>query len=149
MSAMNWVSSFWAKQPPKLTPEEAESLSRRIDRYLPSSGHGEGASGSDRRRAPRYKPRRSHVCLGWWDDGDFRLLGAQIVDISVGGALVESEETPPRGQSVWLRREAALPSEGRKAVVLDARWHLLKMRYTIRFRFEDEVVLDTSEVIPA
>ena len=145
MSNKKWVSTLWTR-PPKLTPEETETLARRIDRYLPSAGLRNGANLADRRSKPRFNPRKSHVTLGWCDDGDFRLVGAQIIDISAGGAQVEADEAPPKGQTVWMRRDGALATEGRRGTVLESRWMLMKVKYAIRFVFEDELPLDMSEV---
>jgi len=58
------------------------------------------------RRAHRRLPARvNQTTLEWWDGWSSRNAPARIVDISLGGALIESEVPPPHGLDVWVRLE--------------------------------------------
>jgi hypothetical protein len=73
----------------------------------------------DRRRAPRETAAERRLWLGWRTDEDFVVVGAELMNISHGGALVVAEAHPPRGETIWLRLEGPAPIDDVCALVLE------------------------------
>ena len=75
-------------------------------------------SAVDRRAHSRQAVVPNQAALDWGSDssGDCRV--ARLLDISRGGALLESPEAPPSGQIVWLRLQAPAETPWATATVV-------------------------------
>jgi hypothetical protein len=89
----------------------------------------------NRRQWPRYTPAVDLILVGWWSGDDFRIVGARMVNIGRGGAMISIAASPDQGQPVWLRLIGSKGSESLKAVVLESKWTLFQRRYTVRLAF--------------
>lgn len=57
----------------------------------------------DRRVACRYPVAEGGAWLGWWGEGAFQSLPARLLNVSLGGSLLEADVLPADpGQSVFL-----------------------------------------------
>ena len=74
----------------------------------------------ERRLAPRYTPATTRAWLGWWNRGSFRVVNAEIINLSKGGALMQLEARPPSSQPVWLCLGTPYPIDFVQARVLGA-----------------------------
>lgn len=60
---------------------------------------------SDRRVFERYAALGNRTRLEWWDGVEHRNSVGRLVNVSQGGALVETSATIPPAHSVWVRLE--------------------------------------------
>jgi hypothetical protein len=90
----------------------------------------------ERRRAPRHSVAENRLWIGWRKDEDFFVAGAQLMNISYGGALLVVEQPPLKGQTVWLRLEVVIPIEDVCAVVVDAA-RIGRGEYGVRISFRE------------
>lgn len=74
----------------------------------------------DRRESPRYTPAESRVWVGWWKGTRFRIIHAELVNLSQGGALVHLAGRPPSSQPVWICVGSPHPMDYVQARVLDS-----------------------------
>jgi|GEM_PF-2385478 len=102
----------------------------------PGSRFGLTGSKRNRRTSNRFRAIRDQLWMGWWEDEEFVLLGAQLVNISEGGVLVSLDQAPLEGRVVWMRLNEVPANESACAKVLEARWVTLRQRYLVRLRFE-------------
>jgi len=57
----------------------------------------------ERRTEPRLKPADERLWLGWWATRhEFQVVGARLLNISLGGAAAQVEDRPPAGSKAWL-----------------------------------------------
>lgn len=76
----------------------------------------------DRRGAPRYAANGlCQAWLGWFEGGEQRNTPAEIVNLSMTGALVKVVAAPPAQQPVWLRLEQPQPSDWFEATIVEVR----------------------------
>ncbi len=76
----------------------------------------------ERRAMPRHEAVQYQVWLGWWKaPQEFLAPKARLINISRGGALVFSDDPPPRRQAVWVGLGEFEPSDCVGALVLDVR----------------------------
>ena len=68
-------------------------------------------SGLVRRKNARYEAAANQALLCWWDGEEYHETVAHLVNVSQGGALIHSHETPPKDQPVFLRLLTPEPTE--------------------------------------
>ena len=117
-----------------LTPDSL-SQSTLSDSH-PGNRFGLSGSKRNRRTSNRFRAIRDQLWMGWWEEEEFVLLGAQLVNISEGGVLVSLDQAPLEGRVVWMRLNEVPANESACAKVLEARWVTLRQRYLVRLRFE-------------
>ncbi len=66
------------------------------------SRHSGTNATEDRRREPRHEAVEDRTWLGWWVGMEFLTIAVRLIDISRGGAALETPEPPPVGEPVWL-----------------------------------------------
>jgi hypothetical protein len=82
-------------------------------------GNFSGRIGRDRRRSERHDAVEYRLWIAWWQQHEFVVLSAELVNISEGGVLVITAEAPEEGQSVWMRLEGTEPIADVRAVTLE------------------------------
>ncbi len=61
-----------------------------------------GLSQRERRVSPRYSVVDRVARLVWDQPGAFGDTTARLIDLSIGGALMEVSQLPPRNQPIWI-----------------------------------------------
>ncbi len=56
----------------------------------------------ERRMAPRSVTLEYQSLLGWWEKGEFQVMAARLLDLSLGGAALETVDPPPEDRDVWF-----------------------------------------------
>jgi hypothetical protein len=75
---------------------------------------------SDRRAHPRQVVVPNRVALDWGSTTSEGGYEARLLDISLGGASLESRIMPPTGQSLWLRVESPARTQWVSATVVQS-----------------------------
>jgi hypothetical protein len=86
---------------------------------LAGSGRPAASPGQERRKSVRHKAVEYRLWMAWWQQHDFVVLSAELVNISEGGVLVITAEAPEEGQSVWMRLEGTEPIADVRAETLE------------------------------
>jgi hypothetical protein len=73
---------------------------------------------ADRRAHARQVVVPNRAALDWGSGSTDGGRDARLLDISRGGAGLESRDSPPPGQAVWLRLEAPAPTPWVNATVV-------------------------------
>jgi hypothetical protein len=76
------------------------------------------ANRPDRRRSHRHPVVVNRASLAWWDGDEAKQTTSRLVDISQGGALVDSDTLPAQDQPVWLRLEEPVATDWTPARVV-------------------------------
>lgn len=77
--------------------------------------------GRERRSEPRLKPAEERLWLGWWATSlEFKVVGARLLNISLGGAAAQVEDRPPAGSRAWLCLEGPARFELVEASIIAA-----------------------------
>ena len=98
---------------------------------------GSGGKFANRRKSPRYSAVNERLWAGWWSEDEFVLVEAQLLNISEGGVMVSVNPSPAAGQHVWMRLSGSATHESLRAAVLEAKWSVLKRRFTVRLAFRE------------
>lgn len=56
----------------------------------------------DRRASPRYPVVQDRALLGWWVGTETRRCPVRLLNISSGGVLIFTRESPKRRQTAWI-----------------------------------------------
>jgi hypothetical protein len=97
----------------------------------------------DRRRACRYAPVRELVFLGWWKAAEFHTVTAILKDVSMGGASLVFDSSPPDDSLVWISLYKVPPTEWVEATVVDVEqargaWLFGRRSTQIRVKFFED-----------
>lgn len=103
----------------------------------PRHGPQAATASQNRRQFHRFTAVKDHLWAGWWDEDEFVLVEAQLLNISVGGVQVAISRSPAVGQPVWFRLEGSSVAESLLATVLESKWMMLKRRFTVRLMFHN------------
>jgi hypothetical protein len=76
---------------------------------------------AERRRSPRYPASDAPAQVGWWDGPEFLSQPARLIDVGAGGAQVEVESVPLRGQPIWVCMAGGSPGGWVEAGVVGSR----------------------------
>jgi hypothetical protein len=80
-----------------------------------------GLERDDRRLAVRYGVRHPNIQIAWMREGEREECRGMISDVSVGGALLLTDELPPAGAAMWIRLDALADCDWIEVMGLDAR----------------------------
>lgn len=96
----------------------------------------------DRRGAPRYATEGTcRAWLGWFEAGEQRNTTAEIVNLSMTGALIKVVAAPAPDQPVWLRLEEPQNSDWFEANIIEV--HKRRWRKTfVRLAFKNSCPYD-------
>jgi hypothetical protein len=72
----------------------------------------------NRRACGRQPAQKNRIWLEWSEGVEARTSSGRLVDIGEGGALIESGEPPPPGQTVWVRLVEPATTDWVRAVVV-------------------------------
>lgn len=73
-----------------------------IDRPCVDQGLAGAALLGERRRTVRYEAVAYRSWVGWWEDDQFEVVAAAVVNISRGGALLQTDYEPCVGERLWF-----------------------------------------------
>jgi PilZ domain-containing protein len=91
----------------------------------------------DRRMAPRYSPNEEvRVCVAWRNGEEYQYVAARIGNVSVSGALLLADGTPPADQPLWVRLDDPSSAEWVAAELIEARREA-RDRHVLRLAFRD------------
>jgi hypothetical protein len=95
----------------------------------PSSVH-------ERRRICRYSVVLPDALLGWWKDGHFVNTPVRLVDLSMGGCMIELPRLPSqsKGENIWLCPSALAKAEWTEGVIIALKKPLLR-NCLVRIKF--------------
>ena len=103
---------------------------------MDTSGAGRGEPrAADRRACPRFPVVENRARLDWGDSDGFQVVDARLVDISRGGAALETEQPLPVGDPVWFCLDPDGRALGVGARVLGCQRDWLE--YRVRLRFDE------------
>jgi hypothetical protein len=84
-------------------------------------GQPPGYAWCDRRRTSRYLAGPHPIVLVWTQHGWMRKAIGTIIDVGLGGALLQADRIPPAGQPTWLHLKATGPRDWIEVTLLEAR----------------------------
>jgi hypothetical protein len=94
-------------------------------------------SSHERRSATRYVASNPPAFLGWYEGDRYCSTPVKVIDLSMGGILVEVEVFPPSKGEVWLSLVGQKPSQWVEVSIVQRsrEWQHLKLRRRLRLKF--------------
>jgi len=101
-------------------PDGVPTRGAETDDLLERFRAWEGVNGDERRASLRFAPAEARAWAGWWKCGRFLVTPAELINLSLGGALMRLDRRPPTSQPVWVCLGEPRPLDYAQARVLEA-----------------------------